>query len=65
MNGCVASGRPEFAPHRIEATIEAMAAADEVAGAGQAIAQAHGTIRDCDGKMARYRAAAWQSLTEV
>ncbi len=47
-----------LAPHRIEETIEAMAAAQDSAGAElQAIARARETIRDCEAKMARYRAA--------
>jgi site-specific DNA recombinase len=47
-----------FAPHRIEETIEAMTAAQDSAGAEpQAIAAARETIRACEAKMARYRAA--------
>jgi site-specific DNA recombinase len=47
----------EFAPHRIEATIEAMAAAQADPGDGQATVTARQAIADCDAKMARYRAA--------
>ena len=48
----------EFAPHRIEATIEEMAAAQDSPGSErQAITEAHEAIRDCEAKMARYRAA--------
>jgi site-specific DNA recombinase len=47
----------EFAPHRIEETIEALAAAEDSTGHHQALVQAHTTIRDCESKMVRYRAA--------
>jgi site-specific DNA recombinase len=48
----------EFAPHRIEATIEQMAAAQDSPGSEQqVIAEAHRSIRESDAKMARYRAA--------
>jgi site-specific DNA recombinase len=48
----------EFAPHRIEATIEEMTAAQDSPGSErQAIADACEAIRDCEAKMVRYRAA--------
>ena len=47
----------EFAPHRIESTIEAMATAQADPDDGQATATARQLIADCDAKMARYRAA--------
>lgn len=47
----------EFAPHRMEKIIEALAAAEDVTGHHQALAWAHATIRDCEGRMTRYRAA--------
>ena len=48
----------EFAPHRIEATIEQMAAAqDNQRSEQQVIIEAHRSIRESDAKMARYRAA--------
>jgi site-specific DNA recombinase len=47
----------EFASHRVEETIEALAAAEDVTGHHQVLVQAHTTIRDCESKMVRYRAA--------
>ena len=44
-------------PHRIESTIEAMAAAQADPDDGQAAAATRQMIADCDTKMARYRAA--------
>lgn len=48
----------EFAPHHLEETIGQITAAQTTATAQvQAIADARDTIRDCETKMARYRAA--------
>jgi site-specific DNA recombinase len=48
----------EFAPHRIEAAIDQMAASQGIPGAEQAvIAELRRSIGQCDAKIARYRAA--------
>jgi hypothetical protein len=47
----------QFAPLRLEAAVEEMAAAQDGLGSEEATAEAHAVIRECDTKMARYRAA--------
>jgi site-specific DNA recombinase len=47
----------QFAPDRIEEVIEEMTAAQDSPGHQQMITEAHQAIRECETKMARYRAA--------
>jgi site-specific DNA recombinase len=47
----------QFAPHRLEETIDELAAAGHVSGHDEALAEVHAAIRDCDTRMTRYRAA--------
>jgi site-specific DNA recombinase len=47
----------QFAPDRIEEVIEDVTAAQDSTGHQQMITEAHQAIRECETKMARYRAA--------
>jgi hypothetical protein len=47
----------QFAPDRIEEVIGEMTAAQDSTGHQQMITEAHQAIRECETKMARYRAA--------